>query len=277
MSEPPDAEREVEEPPRAIEEGSDPSKEGMSLPHHARPRILPTQTGAVQLDNTKESHILTPTKSPAHNTETEHAPVQMPVPVITGTHPSPTVQTAGAPLDHILADGQSLTVERDMNDPIAGLAGVVPAVPPQKSRAIKVMEAIGELVHYDQTTNTHAATEDQAGAASGSVGVVQTYMQPVTQALTASGVVDTLKSGLSTFMEDIPWLMKGLDEVAKIHPFVAGAYTLAASTCTRMDVLSGVVIVFKAVYTMEMTRRQNDKRILTLYVSMKDMIAVLVQ
>ena len=37
------------------------------------------------------------------------------------------------------------------------------------------------------------------------------------------------------------------------------------------------VLAFKAVYTMEMTRRSNDKRIITLYVSMKDMIAVLVQ
>ena len=37
------------------------------------------------------------------------------------------------------------------------------------------------------------------------------------------------------------------------------------------------VLAFKTVYKMEMTRRDNDKRIVALYVTMKDMIAVLVQ
>ena len=37
------------------------------------------------------------------------------------------------------------------------------------------------------------------------------------------------------------------------------------------------MLAFKAVYTMDMTRRENDKRITALYVSMKDMIRVLVQ
>lgn len=38
-----------------------------------------------------------------------------------------------------------------------------------------------------------------------------------------------------------------------------------------------MVITFKAVYTMEMTRRENDKRIRLLYVDMQDMMAVLVE
>ncbi len=37
------------------------------------------------------------------------------------------------------------------------------------------------------------------------------------------------------------------------------------------------VLAFKAVYTMEMTRRENDRRIISLHVSMKDMIQILVQ
>ena len=35
------------------------------------------------------------------------------------------------------------------------------------------------------------------------------------------------------------------------------------------------VLAFKAVYNMEVKRRQNDKRIVALYVEMKDMIGVL--
>lgn len=37
------------------------------------------------------------------------------------------------------------------------------------------------------------------------------------------------------------------------------------------------VLAFKAVYSLEMTRRQNDKRIIALYKEMKDMVEVLVR
>ena len=37
------------------------------------------------------------------------------------------------------------------------------------------------------------------------------------------------------------------------------------------------VLAFKTVYKMEMTRRENDRRIQALYVEMKDMMAVLIQ
>ncbi|KAH8102306.1 hypothetical protein BXZ70DRAFT_891052, partial [Cristinia sonorae] len=72
--------------------------------------------------------------------------------------------------------------------------------------------------------------------------------------------IHAIESGLKSFMEDIPWLMKSLDEVARVHP-----------------VVTVVVLAFKAVYTMEMTRRENDQRVRSLYSEMKDMIAILVQ
>ena len=40
-----------------------------------------------------------------------------------------------------------------------------------------------------------------------------------------SETVEALKSGISTFMHDISWLMRVLDDVAKIHPFVAGMHS----------------------------------------------------
>ncbi|EKM48544.1 uncharacterized protein PHACADRAFT_132334, partial [Phanerochaete carnosa HHB-10118-sp] len=52
--------------------------------------------------------------------------------------------------------------------------------------------------------------------------------------------------------------MKALDAVAKIHPFVTVA-----------------VLAFKAAVTLEMTRRQNDKRCVALHVSMSDLMAVI--
>ncbi|KAH9948257.1 hypothetical protein B0H21DRAFT_847639 [Amylocystis lapponica] len=53
--------------------------------------------------------------------------------------------------------------------------------------------------------------------------------------------------------------MKALDEVGKLHPFI-----------------NVVVLAFKTVYTLETKRRANDKKVIALYVEMKDMISVLV-
>ena len=59
-----------------------------------------------------------------------------------------------------------------------------------------------------------------------SQGVVAKYIAPIKNILDASGATQAIQSGLTSFMEDIPWLMKALDEVARIHPVVTGALLL---------------------------------------------------
>lgn len=93
--------------------------------------------------------------------------------------------------------------------------------------------------------------------------------------------VQALTNGISTFLHDVHWLVKVLDEVARIHPFVAGM-DMCSSIFHGYDDEAVIfdlapILAFKAVYTMERTRQENDKRIISLYVAMKDMIAVLVQ
>lgn len=96
--------------------------------------------------------------------------------------------------------------------------------------------------------------------------------------LDSSGALKAIENGINSFVDDIPWLMKGLDEVAKIHPVVTGELIVVLLSQVRLRaILPVAVLAFKAVYTMEMTRRENDKRIRSLYVEMKEMIAVLVQ
>ncbi|KAI0041306.1 hypothetical protein FA95DRAFT_1611128 [Auriscalpium vulgare] len=56
----------------------------------------------------------------------------------------------------------------------------------------------------------------------------------------------------------MPVLLHALDAVADLHPFIGV-----------------VVLAFKAVYTLELKRRENDKKIIALYVEMKDMMGVL--
>ncbi|KAL6302032.1 hypothetical protein BKA93DRAFT_737677 [Sparassis latifolia] len=72
--------------------------------------------------------------------------------------------------------------------------------------------------------------------------------------------LNSIENTVEHFMEGIPMLMSALDEVAKVHPFVAVA-----------------ILAFKAAYVLGTTHRENDKKIVALYAEMKDMMAILVQ
>ncbi|KAF8589617.1 hypothetical protein K439DRAFT_1332394 [Ramaria rubella] len=76
----------------------------------------------------------------------------------------------------------------------------------------------------------------------------------------STGGTDAIAQGVSTLVEGSAVLMKALDEVEKLHPFVGVA-----------------VMAFKAVWTLEMTRRENDKKIMALHLEIRDMIEVLAQ
>ncbi|KAF7292835.1 VPS13 domain-containing protein [Mycena indigotica] len=78
--------------------------------------------------------------------------------------------------------------------------------------------------------------------------------------LNAVGGLEGIEKGINALMEGMPVLMSALDELTKLHPFVGVA-----------------VMAFKAVWALEMKRRQNDQKILALHVEMKDMMGVLTQ
>ena len=39
-------------------------------------------------------------------------------------------------------------------------------------------------------------------------------------------IADAIEQGVNTFMEAVPALMKTLDEIAKVHPFISGTRSL---------------------------------------------------
>ncbi|KAI0369608.1 hypothetical protein BV20DRAFT_945606 [Pilatotrama ljubarskyi] len=67
-----------------------------------------------------------------------------------------------------------------------------------------------------------------------------------------------VKDHVVNFAENSKILMSALDEVAKIHPFIQVAVSL-----------------FKAALTLELTRRQNDDKVLALNATMCDMMSIL--
>ena len=53
--------------------------------------------------------------------------------------------------------------------------------------------------------------------------MVDTLAVPVKALMDTPQIAETIQNGVNTFMEAVPILMKALDEVAKVHPFISGA------------------------------------------------------
>ncbi|KAH9856043.1 hypothetical protein C2E23DRAFT_948603 [Lenzites betulinus] len=69
-----------------------------------------------------------------------------------------------------------------------------------------------------------------------------------------------LMDGVNTLVESLPPLVRALDAVAQIHPFLAIA-----------------VGAFKVVVELEAKRRDNDKKVNLLFLEMRNMMATLLQ
>jgi len=56
----------------------------------------------------------------------------------------------------------------------------------------------------------------------GEQAVVDTLATPAMALVNAPQIADAIEKGVNAFMETVPVLMKALDEVAKVHPFISG-------------------------------------------------------
>ncbi|KAF8647842.1 hypothetical protein AX16_006510 [Volvariella volvacea WC 439] len=81
-------------------------------------------------------------------------------------------------------------------------------------------------------------------------------------ALNLASGIDTkaVENVISNFTESAKVVMKGLDALAQVHPFIGVA-----------------VVAFKLVVTLDMTRRENNRKIIALKAEMQDMMSVLFQ
>jgi hypothetical protein len=72
--------------------------------------------------------------------------------------------------------------------------------------------------------------------------------------------IQAIESNIGGWAESSKVLMRALDAVATIHPIVGA-----------------VVLAFKAVVTLEMTRRECNKKLIALHLQMQEMMSVLLQ
>ncbi|KAF8498939.1 hypothetical protein BU17DRAFT_102863 [Hysterangium stoloniferum] len=82
----------------------------------------------------------------------------------------------------------------------------------------------------------------------------------LTTTLEVTGGMDVISDKITSVVENITPLMNVLNELKTLHPFVGV-----------------VVMAFQVAWSLEMTRRQNNQKVLALHVEMKDMIGVFVR
>jgi len=63
--------------------------------------------------------------------------------------------------------------------------------------------------------------------------VVSTLAVPAKALASTPEIADAIEKGVNTFMEAVPALMKALDEVAKVHPFIYGMHESALNVSSR--------------------------------------------
>ena len=91
----------------------------------------------------------------------------------------------------------------------------------------------------------------------------------------ASAVEQLVDFGVDNVKDKCGPLLLVLDEVAKIHPFVSGVCMLRNVHPRPLTMLSVVAaLAFKTVINLEMTRRENDQRVLALHAEMCNMMSI---
>ncbi|TBU55048.1 hypothetical protein BD310DRAFT_934540 [Dichomitus squalens] len=111
------------------------------------------------------------------------------------------------------------------------------------SRSLKVLNITSTAVNSIQTN----------------VASAQSYSSPM-KTVYESDAMKTIREGVNTLVDSLPGIVKALDEVAKIHPFIGIA-----------------VGAFRVVVELDMKRRDNDKKIGVLFVEMRDLMEALLQ
>jgi hypothetical protein len=67
--------------------------------------------------------------------------------------------------------------------------------------------------------------------------VVDTLAAPAKALLEAPQIAEAIHKGASAFMEAVPPLMKVLDEVSKVHPFISGGSPFFGINAGRLVVI----------------------------------------
>ncbi|KAI0325484.1 hypothetical protein GY45DRAFT_240808 [Cubamyces sp. BRFM 1775] len=127
------------------------------------------------------------------------------------------------------------------------------------NKEMREAQARVELAQGARSTRLANKTGDLYNTAQGGVSTIMSVASSV-QPIIESEAMKGIRDGITTFFDSIPGVLRALDEVANIHPFIKVA-----------------VGAFRVVVELDLKRRDNDKKITVLFVEMRDMMEVLIQ
>ncbi|KAH7885442.1 hypothetical protein F5I97DRAFT_1830577 [Phlebopus sp. FC_14] len=130
----------------------------------------------------------------------------------------------------------------------------------QRTNFSKREERINDLDHPEDRVTSSGYYGTGTSFYNDNATAIKQVTVKAADALKGDSNIKALEDGIRTFAESSKVLMKILDEVAKVHPFIGVA-----------------VLAFKAVVTLELKRRDNDKLVIALKVEMKNMMSILLQ
>ena len=122
------------------------------------------------------------------------------------------------------------------------------------------MRCIGDLLDSIQTDVTSA----------------QSYSSPM-KTVYESDAMKVVREGVNTLIDSLPGLVKALDEVAKLHPFIGSKWPPQRFMFAWLKHVTVAVSAFRVVVELDIKRRDNDKKIGVLFAEMKDMMEALLQ
>ncbi|KAI0252756.1 hypothetical protein BJV78DRAFT_266553 [Lactifluus subvellereus] len=189
----------------------------------------------------------------------------------TDDHTDPSQATSTLPLSSKVENPTSNAGIREMPPstplPAAGLNVLVTdlsMVPHTEVMPVRnpVSDTLAEIWDADKDGPNDSNMSRRLNAVDDAVASAQGNIAPFTSLITVSADAveqsKIAKRKIDKFFEGMPIFMDALDAVAALHPFIGV-----------------VVMAFKTVCTLEMKRRDNEKKIIALYVEMRDMMDVL--
>ena len=119
-------------------------------------------------------------------------------------------------------------------------------------------------------------SEDRALAIDTEVQYIATMMSPLSSGMEGSAA-RVAQYGTSALAEGLPALLKVLQTVATIHPFLQRTLTthLRSTQVTHLPTVA--VGTFMVAVELDLKRRENDKKINLLFDQMRDMMSVLAE
>ncbi|KAI0708178.1 hypothetical protein C8T65DRAFT_211601 [Cerioporus squamosus] len=141
-------------------------------------------------------------------------------------------------------DSEDLTAAKKLDDAFNSIGDANQGFQKyEDSKSLKILNKSGTALSVIQTD----------------VATAQGYSTPM-KTVFESDAMKVVREGVNTLIDSLPGLLKALDEVAKLHPFIGIA-----------------VSAFRIVVELDIKRRDNDKKIGVLFAEMKDMMEALLQ